>query len=131
MKANFLLNIIHERALLICWKRMNFYVIRSAIITRAQITNSARTLSKFRLCMPWLSIKFFSCELLTSNNMISLASWCNKHFFKGSKFYFLCGLVKKHHRDLRQWYPYQKLGLLANFVEHCTGIAEVMSSNPL
>ena len=73
----------------------------------------------------------FSCGLLTSNNMISLASWCNKHFFKGNKFHFPCGLVQKHHRESRQWYPHQKLGLLAKFVEHCTGIVEVMSSNPL
>ena len=35
-----------------------------------QITNSARTLSKLRLCR--LSAMFFLCTLLTSNNMILL-----------------------------------------------------------
>ena len=131
MKANFSLNIIHERALLICWKRMHFYVIRVQSYNTS--TNYKQRAHAFKIStVHALTLyKVFSSELLTSNNMISLASWCNKHFFKGSKFYFLCGLVKKHHRALRQWYPYQKLGLLANFVEHCTDIAEVMSSNPL
>ena len=73
----------------------------------------------------------FSCGLLTSNNMISLASWCNMQFFKDNKFHFPCGLVQKHNRNSWKWYPHQKLSLLAQFAGHWIGIAEAMSSNPV
>ena len=73
----------------------------------------------------------FSRGLLTSNNMISLASWCNMQFFKDNKYHFPCGLVQKHHRNSRERCLHQKLSLLAQFVGHWIGIAEAMSSNPV
>ena len=39
-----------------------------------QITNCTQALSKFLLS--WLPVMFFSCKLLTSNNMISSVIWC-------------------------------------------------------
>ena len=49
-----------------------FYVLQVQSC-RVQITNSARVSPKFRPF--WLSVKLFSCKLLTSNNMISCAIW--------------------------------------------------------
>lgn len=47
-------------------------------VTRVQITKSACKHSKF---LPsWFSVMLFSFTLLTSNNMTSLAIWCNKHW---------------------------------------------------
>ena len=45
-------------------------------VTRVQITDSARTLSKVRLSD---FCDVFLCSLLTSNNVISLAIWCDRH----------------------------------------------------
>ena len=131
MRANFSLNIIHERALLIGWKRMHSRVMR---------VPSCNTSANYKQCPHAFKLstvhvltlyEVFSCGLLTSNNMISLASWCNMQFFKDNKFHFPCGLVQKHHRNSRERCLHQKLSLLAQFVGHWIGIAEAMSSNPV
>ena len=58
-------------------------------VTRVQSCNTGASykykcmLSKFRLS--WLSTMFFSCTLLTCNNMISPVIWCNVNIGKFSK----------------------------------------------
>ena len=60
------------------------------IVGVVQITNSARVSPKFRPF--WLSVKLYSCKLLTSNNMISCAIWWST--CKLYKFYKPYGLVQ-------------------------------------
>ena len=110
---------------------MHFYVIRVQSYNTS--TNHKQRAHAFKIStVHALTLyKVFSCELLTSNNMISLASWCNKHFFKGQQILLPLRAQEKTSQRVKTAIPYQKLGMLANFVEHCTGIAEVMSSNPL
>ena len=131
MRANFSLNIIHERALLIGWKRMHSRVMR---------VPSCNTSANYKQCPHAFKLstvhvltlyEVFSCGLLTSNNMISLASWCNKHFFKGQQILLPLRAQEKTSQRVKTAIPYQKLGLLANFVEHCTGIGKGRGFIPL
>ena len=58
------------------------------------------TLSKFYLSWLTVTVMLFSCKLSTSNNMIFLAIWCKRAFFKDNKLHLplwlmqFCGLWK-------------------------------------
>ena len=72
-------NNVHEnfRCFLLAENKCILMQHECQVVTRVQITNSACTLSKFRLSC--LSVIFFSCKLLTSNKVISHANCCNDY----------------------------------------------------
>ena len=92
---------------------MNFYVIRVQSYNTS--TNYKQRAHAFKIStVHALTLyKVFLCELLTSNNMISLASWCNKHFSKGQQILLPLRAQEKTSQRVKTVMPLSKTWLVS------------------
>ena len=89
---------LKNNALLIGWKQVHSQVIWvQSCNTRA---NYKKCMHAFKIFSVSTFCNIFSCTWLTSNKMISLAVWCNKHFSTTTNCTCPMGFYKKIHKSL-------------------------------